>query len=517
MIGFQHAGALVVAMIALGAGSAAADEAVLATVGDRAIEAREVEQSLRIQLYELDMEKYRLTRRRLEQVIAEELLGRAAAAAGKSVSAYVTDQIQEQLATVSESEVEARYQQAREQMAANGQGPLSGDNSIDEQRAKKQIKNLLLRERASQGVQKLLERLSAETKVALQIRPPDPPVFNLPGGNDPALGPAAAPVTIVEYGDFECPICKESVPILKQLRTLYPGQVRFVYRDFPLASHPHARPAAEAAQCAFEQGAFWPYHDALFAEAPELKSLEHLKLAQQLRLNAEEFADCLTSDRPKAAVTKDLTEAQRLGINATPTFFVNGRYMGGYQTLEALREMVDRALAAQQLQAHPPTEPAPTKRIQIVPLVNPVSERGAMGLFNRVVTARGADIDPGRTGLHMVKPIDVTDTFPSSAPEVYVVIELKQSAFDMFRMIARFILEDPSGEPVGTLLHTDRAHFEFSDTGGFLMMKQPRGGFPAGNYRVELHYGEEVNDLSLLTLVRFKVVPDRPFQPSSQP
>jgi len=166
-------------------------------------------------------------------------------------------------------------------------------------------------------------------------------------------------------------------------------------------------------------------------------------------------------------------------------------------------------------QAASPAEP--TKKSQIVPLVSPVSERGAMGLFNRIVTARGADIDPGRAGLHMVKPIDMTDTFPSSAPEVYVVIELKQSAFDMFRMIARFILEDPSGEPVGTLLYTDRAHFEFSDTGGFLMMKRPRGGFPIGNYRVELHYGEEVNDLSLLTLVRFKVVPDRAIQPSAQP
>ena len=360
MIGYQHVGALVAAMIALGAGSVAADGGVLATVGDRPIEAREVEQSLRIQLYELDMEKYRLTRRRLEQMIAEDLLGRAAAAAGKSVSAYVTEQIQEQLATVSDSEVEARYQQAREQMAANGQGPLGAHSSFDEQRAKQQIRNVILRERASQGLQKLLERLSVETKVSLQIRPPDPPVFILPDANDPVLGPGTAPVTIVEYGDFECPICKESVPILKQLRTLFPDQVRFVYRDFPLASHPHARPAAEAAQCAFEQGAFWPYHDALFAEAPELQAAEYLKLAQHLRLNAEEFAGCLASDRPKAAVTKDLTEGQRLGINATPTFFVNGRYMGGYQTLEALREMVDRALAdVQRLQAQQPTEPAP--------------------------------------------------------------------------------------------------------------------------------------------------------------
>jgi hypothetical protein len=142
-----------------------------------------------------------------------------------------------------------------------------------------------------------------------------------------------------------------------------------------------------------------------------------------------------------------------------------------------------------------------------VPLVNPVSGRGSVGLFNSIVTARGAEIDPGRAGLHMIRPIEVSDSFPSDAPEIYVVLELKQSAFDMFELIARFILEDPTGKPMGTLLHTDRAHFEFSDTGGYVLMKQPSGGFPVGNYRVEIHYGEQVNEISLMTLVRFKVVP----------
>jgi hypothetical protein len=156
------------------------------------------------------------------------------------------------------------------------------------------------------------------------------------------------------------------------------------------------------------------------------------------------------------------------------------------------------ALSAPALAAEVPTA---------VPLVNPVSERGAAGLFNNLVTAVGAEIDPGRAGFHMVRPIGVTDTFPSDVPEIYVVVELKQSAFDMFRLIARFILEDPEGKPVGTLLHTDKAHFEFSDTGGYLTMRQPPGGFPPGRYRVEIHYGEEVNALSLMTLVRFTVIP----------
>ena len=159
----------------------------------------------------------------------------------------------------------------------------------------------------------------------------------------------------------------------------------------------------------------------------------------------------------------------------------------------------------------------PAKGTSIVPLVNPVSEKGAAGLFNKIVMARGAEIDPERTGYHMIRAIEPASVFPPDTPEIYVVVELKQSAFDMFELIARFILEDPDGKPVGRLLHTDRAHFEFSDTGGYMTMKRPPGGFSIGDYRVEIHYGEQVNEISLLTLIRFQVLADPAAPPPSQP
>ncbi len=89
---------------------------------------------------------------------------------------------------------------------------------------------------------------------------------------------------------------------------------------------------------------------------------------------------------------------------------------------------------------------------------------------------------------------------------IYVVVEFLQSAFDIFRLVGRFILEDPNGKPIGAVLHVDRAQFENEDMGGYLMIKQPPGGFPIGNYRVEIHY-ENITDISLLTLARFKVIP----------
>ena len=145
----------------------------------------------------------------------------------------------------------------------------------------------------------------------------------------------------------------------------------------------------------------------------------------------------------------------------------------------------------------------------VVPLVNPIGGKTGsqpQGLFRRVVTARGFEVDDSRAGLHNVKAIGPTDTFPADAPEIYVVVEFLQSNFDIFRLVGRFILEDPEGKPVGTLLYTDRAQFENEDMGGYLLMRRPPGGFSVGHYRVEIHY-EAVTDISLLTLARFKVVP----------
>jgi len=150
-------------------------------------------------------------------------------------------------------------------------------------------------------------------------------------------------------------------------------------------------------------------------------------------------------------------------------------------------------------------KPAPV----IVPLVNPIGEgKGSFrgGLFRKIVTARGFEIDDSRTGFHEAKAVGITNTFTPDTPAIYVVVEFLQSTFDIFRLVGRFILEDPAGKPVGTVLHVDRAQFENEDTGGYLVMKQPPGGFPVGNYRVEIHY-ENITDMSLLTLARFKVVP----------
>lgn len=319
-----------------------ADSPVVATVGGVPITEAEIEQALRLPLYELEVEKYRLTRRRLDQAIVERLLARAAAERGLSVSAYVAAEIQGRIAAITQGDIETRVREDRANLPP------------EEDRARLEARNAIARERANRALQELVERLSREAQVSVLLQPPDPPVVTVPVGDDPIWGPPTAPVTVIEFADFECPVCKESLPILRQLREIYPEQVRFVYRDFPLASHPQARSAAEAAHCAHEQGQFWAYHDALFARAPDLKPSDYVMLAERLRLNRAEFEACLGSNRPKAAVGKDLADAQGLGLSGTPTYFINGRYLSGFQTLDQLRQHIDRELMAARNGSRPP-------------------------------------------------------------------------------------------------------------------------------------------------------------------
>ena len=162
----------------------------------------------------------------------------------------------------------------------------------------------------------------------------------------PVRGPANAPVTIVEFSDFECPFCKRAHPTLTQLLKDYPGKVKLVYRDFPLESiHPQARRSAEAARCAEDQGKFWDYYDVLFSESPKLSPDDLKRYAAQVGMDVKKFDECVAAGVHKATVQRDLDEGTRLGVNGTPAFFINGRSLSGALPLEAFARIVDEELS----------------------------------------------------------------------------------------------------------------------------------------------------------------------------
>ena len=141
---------------------------------------------------------------------------------------------------------------------------------------------------------------------------------------DHVRGPARAKVTLIEYSDFECPFCGRFFPTVKQVMDKYPNDVRLVYRHFPLSFHPQAAPAAEASECASEQGKFWEYHDALFTNQPRLGADLYKELAANLKLNIKQFSDCVSSGKYRSKVQEQEAEGGQAGVQGTPHTIVVG-------------------------------------------------------------------------------------------------------------------------------------------------------------------------------------------------
>jgi protein-disulfide isomerase len=182
------------------------------------------------------------------------------------------------------------------------------------------------------------------------IQSPQPVTrYKVDDGGNPAIGPKDAPITIIEFSDYQCPYClKWNTEVYQRLLQAYPNKIRFVYRDFPLYSiHPEAGPAAEAADCAGEQGRYYDFHDKLFSGELELSAAAYIQYATELGLDLAKFNDCISSHRSKAEVTADYQYASNLGVRSTPTFFINGIALIGAQPFENFQQIIDKELNGQ--------------------------------------------------------------------------------------------------------------------------------------------------------------------------
>ncbi|MGQ0505575.1 MAG: DsbA family protein [Myxococcaceae bacterium] len=190
---------------------------------------------------------------------------------------------------------------------------------------------------------KLVDTAPSEKAPAVVAAPPEK-VEDLQLAGAPAKGPANAPITLAVFSDFQCPFCSRAVPTLKELESLYPGKIKVVFKQQPLPFHENARLAAEASFAAAEQGKFWELHDELFAHQSALDRASLENHARKVGLNVSKFKAALDSHRFEAAVSADMQEASRVGVNGTPTFFINGRRLVGAQPTSAFKTLIDQEL-----------------------------------------------------------------------------------------------------------------------------------------------------------------------------
>jgi protein-disulfide isomerase len=316
------------AILALPAQTLAAEPAgqpgSVAIVGDRVISNAELHAAVENNLKQLQMQEYEVKRKALEQVIQEKLLEAEAQKRGIRPEELVT------VAPATEAEVRAYYLAQAERL----------NRPFEEVRS--QLEQSLQQAKLRQARESYARTLREKTPVVILLRPPATAVTV---DASRVKGRPDAPVTIVEFSDFQCPYCRRVVDTLKDVAAKYSAEVRIAFRDFPLRIHPDAQLAAEAARCAVDQGKFWEYHDVLFDNQDKLDRAGLLDHARALNLKEAVFQGCLDSGKYKDAVEKDLQEGQTVGVNGTPAFFINGVFLSGAQPASAFEKVIEEELA----------------------------------------------------------------------------------------------------------------------------------------------------------------------------
>jgi protein-disulfide isomerase len=311
---------------------------VAARIGDRAITVRELDAKWKeidpSQNAEATQMIYDGRRSALDAIIADSLLGEAAKGSGLSADAYLEAEIGKRVTAVTDQEVATFYQGNVSQMQGR---PLEAMSPA--------ITRYLTDQRRAQAREAIIGELRKKGP-AVRVSLDAPRVNVAVAAANPSMGSATAPVTLVEFSDYQCPFCGRVEPTLKQLRTTYGDKIRFVWKDFPLTQiHPQAFKAGEAAHCAGDQGKYWELHDVLFNNQQALAPADLKRHAASLGLNAGQFDQCLDSSKHGERVRDGVSEGSDLGVNSTPTIFINGRRLSGAQPYEAFAAIIDEELA----------------------------------------------------------------------------------------------------------------------------------------------------------------------------
>ncbi len=279
-------------------------------------------------------EVYAQRGRALDRLIEKRLLEMRAKKEGITVETLLDREVSSKVPEPTEASLQAVYDQTK----ANGRA-LPPFPEVKVEIA------TFLKGQAAQGLrQQLVARLRAEAKVESLLPPLLLPKVSFKA-DGPSRGDAGAPVTIVEFSDYECEYCARAEGTVRKVLDEYKGRVRLVHQAFPLAIHPRAPKAAEAAFCAGEQGRYWEMHDSLLAGQGALGIDDLKRRARALQLDVGRFDACLDSGRMAPVVLASKKLGEGIGIDSTPSFFVNGRPLSGAQQFERFKELVDYELA----------------------------------------------------------------------------------------------------------------------------------------------------------------------------
>ena len=308
---------------------------VLARVGDESILSGEVEIPLATPIYDYEKTIYRLKLDRLEQIVMDKVITKEAAERNVTVENLVNKNILAGGIKVGDDEIDRYIEQNLERY----RGWPGGREDL---RAK--VKSQLEQQKRFDTVANFCRSLWPKYGVVINLKEPQMRLAKISLEESQSLGPPDAPVVIVQFSDYQCPVCREMHTTVHKIREAYAGKVRWVFKDFPLVKHTFAHEAAEAARCAAEQNKFWEYQDAIYAVREELNRDQLIKVARDLGLDAERFKQCLESGKYKAAVDKDIEEGKKTGVSSIPALVINGKIVVGGYSFEHFKGIIDAEL-----------------------------------------------------------------------------------------------------------------------------------------------------------------------------
>lgn len=305
-------------------------DTVLATVDGQKITLQQVDESVALSILPLHQQLYAIRKVALDNLITAKILESEARAQGVSV-----DELRRRL---TEGELGVTRKQVEEAYAQNASffAAMSPDEARE--RLRLDLENQARMKHYRAGIESLRRKWTVTVSLAAPV-----PGLEFDDGVSPARGALKPVVTIVEFSDFECPFCRQVQDTLKQIVERYGREVRLVFKHLPSEGHRNSLPAARAAYCAGEQDRFWQFHEALFA-LPKLSESAFGEIATSLGLSGEKFQNCLSAERSRLAIVKDLETARRYRVDSTPSFLINGRLVKGALGFADFQVLINREL-----------------------------------------------------------------------------------------------------------------------------------------------------------------------------
>jgi len=318
---------------------------VAATVGSYKITVADLNKEAANPLMRIKQQEYQVKMDILEDMIQNHLLDEEAAARKVTQDDLVKAEITNKAAAPTPDEVSQYYEKMK---------PRLGNKTLEE--AKPDVERALAMQKQQDRRAQFLRELATKNEVKILLDPPRVALTIPPTA--PSVGPTDAPIIMVEWSDYQCPFCKRAAPTVEQILTEYKGQIRFVYRDYPLPFHKQAMPASFAAHCAEDQGKFWEYHNNLFNAPGDLTEADLSKRATDLGLDAKAFGACMDAKKSEALINAAYNDGAAVGVTGTPAFFINGRMLVGAQPVEQFRNVINDELSRKGLPV--PKAPAAT-------------------------------------------------------------------------------------------------------------------------------------------------------------